>query len=260
MAVPLAKLVSFLDRELDVASFQDDSANGLQVEGAGQIRTVGLAVDACMRSFRAAADRDCELVLVHHGLIWGGLRSVRGNVRARLSFLLEHGIGLYAAHLPLDAHARWGNNAGLAKLLGLRRLRPFAVYRGRPIGLAGTLGRPRTAAELAVSLKKALGGAVSIAGASGRARSLGKKKPLRRIGVVSGGGSMALPEAIDAGLDCLVTGEGTLAASREVEDGGIVVLYAGHYETETLGVKSAGAALRKRFGVGSAFLDVPPRT
>ena len=73
-------------------------------------RTVGLAVDACMRSFRAAADRDCELVLVHHGLIWGGLRSVRGNVRARLSFLLEHGIGLYAAHLPLDAHARWGNN------------------------------------------------------------------------------------------------------------------------------------------------------
>lgn len=249
MAAKLRDIVTWLDRELDVKGFDDSSMNGLQVEGRPDVGKVGLAVDACMASFRAAEREGCDLLVVHHGLIWGGgIRAVTGVAGRRLAVLLKNDISLYASHLPLDAHPRLGNNAGLAKLLGLRRCKPFAAYRGRPIGLEGELAKPTTAKALAERAGKAL---------SVRARVFGDaKKRLRRIGVVSGGGTMAITEAAELGLDALFTGEGAHAAELEARETGVVIVYAGHYETETPGVKAVGAALAKRFRVGSRFLDV----
>jgi len=249
MAAKLRDIVTWLDRELQIKDFDDSSANGLQVEGGAEVRRVGLAVDACAASFRAAAEANCDLLMVHHGLVWGGgIRSVTGVAKRRLAILLKNDIGLYASHLPLDTHPKWGNNARLAKILGLTKRKPFCTYRGREIGLAGTLAKPLSAKALAELAGKKL---------SVRARVFGDaKKRLRRVGVVSGGGSMAVAEAAELGLDALVTGEGTHADEVEARENGVAVIYAGHYETETLGVKALGAAVAKRFGVKCQFLDV----
>jgi dinuclear metal center YbgI/SA1388 family protein len=246
MGATLKQIVEFLDRELDIDGFTDSSANGLQVEGRADVRRVGLAVDACVPSFRAAAERGSDLLVVHHGLIWDGVRAVRGVFRKRLAFLLESDVGLYAAHIPLDAHAKLGNNVLLARALGLRKLRPFCRYRGRAISFAGELARPVAARDLAERMAKKL---------STRTRVVGDRRArVRRIGVVSGGGSFAVNEAEEAGLDALFTGEGTHAADLDAAESGVVVIYAGHYETETLGVKAVGKALAKRFGVRAEFL------
>jgi len=246
MGATLKQIASFLDRELDIGGFTDRSANGLQVEGRAKVRKVGLAVDACIPSFRAAAKSHCDLLVVHHGLIWDGVRAVRGVFRKRLAFLLESDIGLYAAHIPLDAHAKLGNNVLLARALGLRKLQPFCRYRGRDISFAGELARPVSARDLADRMAKKL---------ATKARVVGDRRArVRRIGVVSGGGSFAITEAEEAGLDALFTGEGTHAADLDAAESGVVVIYAGHYETETLGVKAVGKALAKRFGVRAEFL------
>jgi len=249
MAAKLRDIVTWLDRELKTVEFDDSSANGLQVEGAADVRAVGIAVDACTESFRAAARAKCDLLMVHHGMIWGeGIRAVTGVARRRLALLLKNDISLYASHLPLDAHPRLGNNARLAKILRMTKVGPFCTYRGREIGLAGALAKPLGAKALAERLGKAL---------SVDARVFGDaKKRLRKVGVVSGGGSMAVAEAARLGLDALVTGEGTHADEVEARENGVAIVYAGHYETETLGVKALGAAVAKRFGVECEFLDV----
>jgi len=249
MAAKLRDIVTWLDGELKTGDFDDGSLNGLQVEGGAEVRAVGLAVDACAASFRAAAKAKCDLLIVHHGLIWGGgIRAVTGVAKRRLAILINNDISLYASHLPLDAHPRLGNNAGLAKMLGLTKRKPFCIYHGREIGLAGTLAKPATAKALAELAGKKL---------SVRARVFGDaKKRVKKIGVVSGGGAMAVAEAAEAGLDALVTGEGTHADEVEARETGVAVIYAGHYETETLGVKALGAAVAKRFGVKCEFLDV----
>ncbi|MHC4248528.1 MAG: Nif3-like dinuclear metal center hexameric protein [Planctomycetota bacterium] len=249
MAAKLRDIVTWLDRELDIEGFDDTSANGLQVEGRAEVGKVGLAVDACVSSFRAAAREGCDLLLVHHGLIWGGgIRAVTGVARRRLAVLLKNDISLYASHLPLDAHPRLGNNARLAKMLGLRKRKPFGTYRGRAVGFSGELPKPVAAKALAERAGRAL---------SVRARVFGDaKKRLKKIGVVSGGGTVAVTEAAELGLDALLTGEGTHAAELEARETGVAIIYAGHYETETPGVKALGAALAKRFRVRPQFLDV----
>jgi dinuclear metal center YbgI/SA1388 family protein len=249
MAAKLRDVVKWLDGELDIKGFDDGSINGLQVEGRAEVRTVGLAVDACAASFRAAARAKCDMLIVHHGLIWGGgIRAVTGVAKQRLAILLKHDVSLYASHLPLDTHSRLGNNAGLAKILGLKKTKPFAKYHGRELGLMGELVKPLTAKALAELASKAL---------ATRARVFGDaKKRLKRIGVVSGGGAFAITEAAELGLDALFTGEGNHAAELEARETGVAIIYAGHYETETSGVKALGAALKKRFRVKAQFLDV----
>jgi dinuclear metal center YbgI/SA1388 family protein len=252
MSAKLRDIVSYLDAELRTSAFRDRSANGLQVEGAADVRTVGLGVDACLATFRAAKEHACDLVVVHHGMIWNdGIRSVKGNTRKRLDFLLRNDISLYAAHLPLDAHPKLGNNVGLAKLLGIRKPVPFGEYRGQTIGFAGKLPRPVSAKDLAAALGEKLGRKL---GASPFVRGDAKRK-LKSVAICSGGGMALLAEAAEAGYDALVTGEGVHADSLEIADLGFTVVFAGHYETETLGVKAVGAALKRRFGLRTVFLD-----
>ncbi len=248
MAAKLRDIVTWLDGELKTGDFDDGSINGLQVEGNAEVWKVGLAVDACAASFRAAAKAKCDLLMVHHGMIWGGgIRAVTGVAKRRLAILLKNDISLYASHLPLDAHPRLGNNAGLARMLGLTKRKPFCIYHGREIGLAGTLAKPLTAKALAERVGKALSASARVIGDA--------KKRLKRIGVVSGGGAMAVTEAAELGLDALVTGEGTHSKEVEARETGVAIIYAGHYETETLGVKALGSAVAKRFGVKCEFLD-----
>ncbi|NJD57649.1 MAG: Nif3-like dinuclear metal center hexameric protein [Nitrospirae bacterium] len=247
--MPLKQLVSFLDRELRLSEFPDDeSANGLQVEGAGQVGKVGLAVDACDYVFREAAEQKTDILLVHHGLIWGGIRSVTGVMKKRIKTLLDADISLYACHLPLDWHPEHGNNSMILKALSIKRLGEFGEYHGKRIGCRGRLSGDLSLKEFALRVDKAL---------NTKAVTIGLGKKVRNVGVVSGGGWSAIYDAEKLGIDTLLIGEPAHSAYTLAEEMQVNLVFAGHYATETLGVRAVGDLLRGRFGLDIAFIDHP---
>jgi dinuclear metal center YbgI/SA1388 family protein len=246
----LEKLITFLDAELCLSEFADDeSANGLQIEGRRRtVRKVGLAVDACESVFREAAARNIDLLLVHHGLIWGGLKAVRGVLKKRMESLFDAEISLYACHLPLDWHPQYGNNAQLLRLLSIKKMGEFAEYHGKKISCWG-----RTVTEL--PLDKFVSKIDRVLQTKSAAISFGKK--VHSVGVVSGGGWFAISEAGKYGIDTFLTGEPSHSAYTLAEEMRVNLVFAGHYATETLGVKAIGAVLQKRFGLSVEFIDHP---
>jgi dinuclear metal center YbgI/SA1388 family protein len=245
----LDAIVSLLDKTLRTAEIDDRSINGLQVEGAAAVSKIGLAVDACLEAYKTAHDLGCQMVIAHHGIIWEGLKSVRGPIYRQIAFLVNNGINLYASHLPLDLHPTLGNNARIAKAMGLRDLRPFGVYRGEHIGFEGTFPRPVTLKAVSDTIKKLYGGPVS-------SLPFGPQK-IRSAAVVSGGGTAALPEAIEKKIDLFITGEPSHENHHLALEGKINVVYGGHYHTEKPGVMALGEFLSKKFGIEAVFLDVP---
>ncbi|MGA3051452.1 MAG: Nif3-like dinuclear metal center hexameric protein [Chitinispirillaceae bacterium] len=244
-----AGVVQFLDKLLAIDRIEDLSRNGLQVEGAATIRRVGLAVDACLASFEAATLNDCEMLIVHHGMIWGSLRSLTGDVYRQVRFLIEASLNLYAVHLPLDLHPELGNNARLAAAIGIKKPFPFGIYNGIPIGFEGTIVRPLRLDTLCRALEKVTGGTTL-------ALPFGKKFN-KRIAIVSGGASSIIGEAVAKHVDCFITGEPNHAHYHLAREAGLNVIYGGHYHSETLGVKAVGKALEREFGIESVFLDIP---
>jgi dinuclear metal center YbgI/SA1388 family protein len=242
-------LVSFLDRELSIASIDDYSRNGLQVQGGERIDHVGLAVDACLEAYEAAAAKGCQMIITHHGMIWGGLPYVTKAVFRQLRYLFDNGINLYAAHLPLDMHKELGNNARLVKMIGVKSLTPFGSYKGTTIGFEGRLPRPLALSALSEKLAGLLGGANTVL-------PFGQAK-VRRIGIVSGSASEIIDEAIARGLDCFITGEPKHAHHHLAKEAGLNVIYCGHYHSEKPGVMAVGELITRKFGIACTFLDIP---
>ncbi len=252
MAAPSVQtLAQALDEELRVADFAGDSShNGLQVANSGSVRRICCGVDASLEFFERAADRGAGLCIVHHGLSWGdSLARITGLNHRWLDFLIRNDLALYAAHLPLDAHPRLGNNARLAEALGLSDVQPFGDYHGMTIGVRGRFAQPLSRG----SFRERLAAATP----QGRQTALEfGPEAIRGVGVVSGGGADALGEALEGGLDAFVTGEVTLAAYNTAKQGAINAYFAGHYATETFGVRAAGDWLGRRFGVPCEWIDL----
>jgi len=248
-AVKRTDIVSWLNQELRIAEIEDVSCNGLQVEGTETVARIGLAVDASLEAYKAAEKQNCQMILVHHGMIWKGLTSVTGAVYRQIKFLLDNDINLYAAHLPLDLHAVYGNNALLAKKIGLASLKLFGNYHGTMIGYEGVFNKPVTLTALSEKLKTLLGGETVIL-------PFGKKQ-IQRVAIVSGSAGELLKEGIDKSVDCYITGEPKHDHHHLAKEGGLNVIYCGHYHSEKFGVMALGKALEKKFGVESVFLDVP---
>jgi len=242
-------IVSLLDKTLRTAEITDRSVNGLQVEGAAEVSKVGLAVDACLEAYEKAHGLGCQMVIAHHGMIWEGIKSVTGPVYRQIEFLVKSGINLYASHLPLDLHPALGNNAQIAKILGLRELRPFGVYHGAFIGFEGVFPRPVTVKSVSDAVKKAFGGPIT-------ALPFGPQK-IKSAAIISGGGTAALPEAVEKKIDLFITGESDHSNHHLALEGKINVVYGGHYHTEKPGVIALGDFLSKKFGIETIFLDVP---
>ena len=251
-AVPLADVVAWLDRTLDLPAFAGDrSHNGLQVEGAhGGVSKVACGVDASPEFYEEALRRGAQLLLVHHGISWGeSLARIAGPAYRLVAPLVRADAALYAAHLPLDAHPVLGNNAQIAKALGLVRTRPFAEYRGCTIGVRGAFPRALPWETVKARFRAICPGGRFQAVDAGR-------KTVRTVGIVSGGGADFFPQATAAGLDAYLTGELGLQDRNAVLNDPIDFAAAGHYATERFGVRALGEALAAEFGIAAEFVDL----
>jgi len=242
-------LVAWLDALLETARFRDSSVNGLQVEGADEVQRVAVATDACIETIEGALAAGAELLIVHHGLLWGACEPLRGAFGRRVRAAVRGGLNVYASHLPLDAHPEVGNNAELARLLGLQGLRPWGRYREQEIGLCGSLPEPLSRQALVERLTTVVAGPV-------RLLPFGPE-PLERVAVVSGGAADLLPQAVAEGLHALVTGEPAHSAFHVAREGAVSVLFGGHYATETLGVRALARRIEREHGLPWVFLDHP---
>ena len=245
----LQELVEYLDDYLRVAEVSDapTALNGLQVANSGAVNRVAAAVDGSEATIEAAIAAGCDLLLVHHGLFWDGNLPVTGRRYRRLRALFDHDVAVYSAHLPLDVHPDIGNNAVLAKELGISVRGAFGEYKGVPLGVWGDCAITREA--LAARLDDVLGGRVKLIA--------GGPERIERIGVVTGGGGSMIAQAVTAGLDAYVTGEGAHHTYFDAMEGGINVYYGGHYATETWGVRALARHLEERFDLPWQFIDHP---
>ncbi len=248
--VQLTDIISFLDTYLAINTVKDDSWNGLQVEGKTTVSKIMFAVDAGMQTFEKAIELKADMVVVHHGLMWNGTNpSYRGAHKRRIETLVQNGISLYAAHLPLDKHPVVGNNAQLIALMGFEKDKPFAMYHGDTISFTGKTKTPKTIAEIESILKNNLG-------AQCKTLAFGPQK-ISTIAVCSGGGGYEqLAEAAAAGVDLYVTGDATeyYHIARDYE---LNVIFAGHHATEIVGVRALAPVVNKECSVQTIFVDIP---
>jgi dinuclear metal center YbgI/SA1388 family protein len=244
------ELIAFLDGLLEAEGWPDYGPNGLQVPGATEIDLVVTGVSAHRELFEHAAAAGAQLVLCHHGIFWGdGPGPITAQMKARLKLLFDADMSLAAYHLPLDAHPEVGNNALICAGLGLERETPFGEAKGRPIGWVGAAPEPLSADDL-LERCTALFGSRPLAFPAG-------PQEIRRVGIVSGGGSSALAEAVGLGLDAFITGEPTEHVMADAREGEIHFVAAGHYASETFGVRRLGELLAETFGVSHKFVEVP---
>lgn len=245
-------LVKFLDDKLALAAFSGDvSNNGLQIEGKPEVNKILFAVDACQQTFDIAVKEKADFIFVHHGLSWGGgLKRWTGVDAKRFSTLFKHDISLYAAHLPLDAHPVFGNNAVLSDIAGLLERKPFFNYDGVDIGFSGILPQDITLTELAVKLSSAIGGTYLLRGAP--------DKICRKTAVVSGGGGVdSVIEAAKIGCDLLITGEMEHIMHHTAIENNVAIIALGHYASETTGPQALMKLIARTFNIPTIFADCP---
>jgi len=244
-----------MDELLAIRAIPDypSAVNGVQLANIGDIERIATAVDFSTETISGAIDVGARLLIVHHGMFWGGVQPITDHRHKRLWMLMTHDVAVYSAHLPLDVHPDLGNNALLAARLGLSPSGGFAPYQAIDVGLSGTSEIPtRTLAERAAALAVGSGGHLV-------ATPFDEERVTRRWGICTGAGadSATLRDAVARGLDTLIVGEGPHHTAVEARELGIVILYAGHYATETFGVRALGERVADHFAITSTFIDVP---
>jgi dinuclear metal center YbgI/SA1388 family protein len=244
------ELVGYLDDYLHVKTIEDDSSNGLQVEGSEDVIRLAFAVDAGLAAFQGAQAAGAQMLVVHHGLFWGKPILITGIHRRRLGQLFDAGLSLYAVHLPLDFHPEVGNNATLARWLRLDEAAPFGDYKGQPAGIAGQLPQALSLDRFGEFVEESLGEPLVRVWPFGPAT-------VRRVGIVSGGAAFLIDQAAEAGVDVYLTGEMSHTYYHQARELGLNVVFGGHYATETAGLKALSAHLVERFGLETTFLDLP---
>lgn len=254
-AVALDAIVTHLDTLLRMGEIPDygGAVNGLQVANAGRVRRAAVAVDFSRPAIEQAAAADAQLLVVHHGMFWGGAQPVVGPSYERLRLLFTRDVAVYSAHLPLDVHPTLGNNVLLASELGLTPTGGFVRYKTVDVGVSGeddvdTVELAQRAANFAARW-----------GHEVRHTPIAQGRRTRRWGICTGAGasSESLAEAVAKGIDTLIVGEGPHHTAVEAVERGLVVIYAGHYATETLGVRALGDELRRKFGIAWTFVGEP---
>jgi len=232
---------------IDDFSNVDISLNGLQVGDLNSnVEKVAFAVDANMESIKGAIDCGANMLFVHHGMYWGKPFAITDYHYDKIKTLLDNNLALFACHLPLDAHLELGNNVQMAKKLSLINIEPFSFYKGKYVGVKGRFKE----AMLPNAVIDALG-----VRRNARTTIIGDgQKRIKTIGIVSGDGAFDMYEALQDGLDALITGEARYSTYNDCIEAGFTMLCLGHYETETFGVKAVMQEVSK-MGLKTCFID-----
>jgi dinuclear metal center YbgI/SA1388 family protein len=242
-------LVRYLDRFLRIAETPDYGVQGLQVEGQDDVTRIAFTVDSGLPCIDAAININAQMLIVHHGLFWGVENPIRGAHGRKIRRLLNANLSLYAAHLALDAHPEIGNNVELARLLELQVETWFCNVKGTEIGVICSSPEGFLVEAITDILQTRLASEVK-AVCHGPARA-------RRIAIVSGSAASYIAEAAGLGVDTFITGETSHAHHYTAIEHGMNVVYAGHYASETIGLKALGRHLNGRYGLETVFIDLP---
>ena len=249
------ELAAYLDKVLGTDQGPDYplALNGLQLDSEGVVRGIAAAVDFSTTTIEGTATKGANFLIVHHGMFWSGMQPITGAAYRRLALLISQGIALYSSHLPLDRHPVYGNNALLAAELGLSPDGSFADYQGMPIGVAG--GSDIETMHLVERIKsfcEQWGGGV-------RVSPITSGRQTRRWAICTGAGASAdtLREAEIKEIDTLIVGEGPYWTSIAASEQNLAIVYAGHYATETLGVRAIAKHVGEKFALPWTFVDVP---
>lgn len=231
----------------------DPSLNGIQIQNSEpdskQIKKVAFAVDACEESAKIAAENGADVLVVHHGLFWGGCQTITDSFYKRVAAFIKNNLALIGYHLPLDANNPYGNNYGMAIQLGMKNLEDFGSWRGMTIGVKGEFENPVTPEELNAKLEK-------ITHTQCKLMAFGKEK-ITSVGIISGGGSEDVEQAVELGLDAYITGEFAHEQYHYAKEMGINVIAGGHYGTEIIGVSQLKAKVEKELELETLFIDLP---
>jgi len=244
-----SELTSYLDQYLDIPNIKDYGPQGLQIEGRAEVRRIVGLVDAHQPCVEAALAHRADLMLVHHGIFWGLPKLLRGSYGQLVRTFMQNNLNLYAAHLALDAHPEVGNNAELARRLGLAVIDWWANVNGKKIAVLAQAPEAVRLDELVQRFEQTVG-PVKLVLAHG-------PQSIQRVGILSGFGAREIEEAAALGCDLFITGETSHAQYYDALNAGINVLYGGHYTTEIVGVQALGRHLQAKFGLEFEFIDLP---
>lgn len=245
----LEDLIAYLDEYLRIAEIQDFGPQGLQVEGRPEIRKIVGMVDSQLPCVAQALEHEADMLLVHHGIFWGGATPLRGTFGKLVRTIMASQLNLYAAHLALDAHPEVGNNAELARRLGLEMVDRFGTVNGVDIGVLA-VEPDGVKVDYLVDRYERLVGPVKVVQSEG-------PRIVHRVGILSGSGTRYTQEVADLGCDLYLTGETSHAHFYDAFNAGINVIYGGHYTTEVAGVQALGRLLQEQFDIEFEFIDLP---
>lgn len=245
----LQEIVEYCDSYLRVGEIQDyeNALNGVQVENSGTVKKIAAAVDVSTRALQDAAKCGANLLIVHHGMFWPGLRPLTKALRRQVKCAFENDIAIYSAHLPLDLHPEVGNNVLVMRALGFEKSEPFFEEKGSLLGRRASVDIPLT--ELVQRLEKAVAGSVNTVAFG--------PKTVRCLGVITGAAGSEIERIAGEGIDTFVTGEAPHWAAIAAEEMHLNLLLAGHYATETFGVKALAADVAGKFQLDWQFIDLP---
>jgi len=243
----LQEIVKYMDRELRTTEIKDypGALNGLQMQNDGKVNRIVSAVDASLAVIEEAAQEEGGLLLVHHGMFWQGNQSITGPYFEKIKAAIDGNLAIYSSHLPLDMHPDYGNNVLLARAMGLQSIRPILEKDGFAMGVAGKWGDSREKLEKAVA--KAVGRKVQVCP--------GGDSDIQEVAVITGGAGSELAKIASLGIMTFVTGEGPHWSYVAAEESRLNVFYAGHYATETFGIKALGTLMGEKFGLRSSFIN-----
>ena len=245
------EIQNFLKELLDPNNISDYALNGIQVENEKKdVEKIAFAVDASVSSIKMAIANNCSLLIVHHGFFWGKPLSITGILKKRIQLMLENDMGLIAYHLPLDCHLEYGNNIRILKEIGATSWGTFGNYNGTDIGWQTELSSSIKIEQICSRL------GISLDDNANKYLDFGNKE-IKKIAVVSGGGSSCFQEAIDKKVDLFITGDADHTLYHSAKESSINVLFAGHYFTEIFGIQAIQKVIEKKFKIKTFFCDIP---
>jgi dinuclear metal center YbgI/SA1388 family protein len=243
------KIVSFLNSYFDIKNIKDSSQNGLQCEGSNTVKKVVFGVSISLKFIEKAIKEKANMIIVHHGLLWGRSNIFKGPYKKKLQLLFKNNINLLAYHLPLDKHNKIGNNAQIINYFGAKRIKSFGTYDGETIGFKGTFNKQKPLYEIIKTISDKLNSKVLCL-------EFGPEK-IKTLGVISGGAQSMFNQAIDENLDLYITGEISEFVQEMARENNINFISAGHYNSEKPGIWALEKLIKSKFKVETKFIDIP---